>query len=110
MRSILLRTVQAPCRASCATRPSRTLSRLVNMAKRKREVEEEEAPRRKKKASGGSGVSTVVTLDFSKDTSEGRKKFKEGDYPFKVKTIKMGKSEQKGTPFCQVNLVHAKGS
>lgn len=80
------------------------------MAKRKREVEEEEAPRRKKKGSGGSGVSTVVTLDFTKDTSEGRKKFKEGDYPFKVKTVKMGKSEQKGTPYCQVNLVHAKGS
>jgi hypothetical protein len=96
------------------------------MAKKKRAVEDDEdeapvrrkkkrpvdddAPRRSKRSSGDSGVSTVVTLDFSKDTSEGRKKFKEGDYPFKVKSIKMGKSEQKGTPYCQVNLVHAKGS
>lgn len=80
--------------------------------KKKRKPVEDEAPvrRTKKRSTGGSGQSSVVTLDFSKDTSEGRKRFKPGDYPFKVKSIKMGHSEQKGTPFCQLNLVFGKGS
>lgn len=81
--------------------------------KKKRKPVEDEAPARRSKgrrSSGSSGQSSVVTLDFSKDTSEGRKKFKKGDYPFKVKSIKMGHSEQKGTPFCQLNLVFGKGS
>jgi|1186.fasta_scaffold331669_3 hypothetical protein len=74
------------------------------MAKRRRD-EEDETPRRKKKTSESSG-STVVTLDFSKDTSDGsRRHFPEGDYRFKVKGIKMGRSEQKGTPFCELTLV-----
>lgn len=79
--------------------------------KRAVEEDEDEAPvRRKKKRTsssrGESAGSSVVTLDFSKDTSEGgRRRFKEADYPFKVKAIKMGLSEQKKTPYCQVSLV-----
>lgn len=78
--------------------------------KKKRKVVDEAPARRSKRSSGGSGQSSVVILDFSKDTSEGRKKFKKGDYPFKVKGIKMGHSEQKGTPFCQLTLVFGKGT
>jgi hypothetical protein len=78
------------------------------MAKRRRDEEDEAPARRKKKrsvSSEGSG-STVVTLDFTKDDSDGgRRKFPEGDYRFKVKGIKMGTSEQKGTPYCQLTLV-----
>jgi len=74
--------------------------------KRKRTTDEDDAPRRSK----SSNSSSVVTLDFSKDTSEGRKKFRPGDYPFKVKSIKMGHSSQKHTPQCEIILVFGKGS
>lgn len=76
------------------------------MAKRRRDEEDEAPVRKKKRNASGSSSSTVVTLDFTKDTSEGgRRHFPENDYRFKVKSVKMGNSEQKGTPFCQLTLV-----
>lgn len=83
----------------------------VKRKKSKRAVEadaEIRGTRRKKKVSASKG-SSVVTLDFTKDESEGRKRFKEGDYLVKVLAVKMGHSEQKGTPFAEFTLVFREG-
>jgi hypothetical protein len=78
--------------------------------KKKRKVEEDEAPTRtKKRKVTTSKGSSVVTLDFSKDQSEGRKRFKEGDYLVKVLAVKMGHSEQKGTPMAEFTFVFKEG-
>jgi hypothetical protein len=69
--------------------------------------------RKRSEGTESAGTSkTVVTLDFSQVNDGGgrAKRYKAGDYLFKVKGIKMGHSEQKQTPFCQLNLAFKDGS
>lgn len=77
--------------------------------KKRKPVEDETPARRSKKKVSASKGSSVVTLDFTKDESEGRKRFKEGDYVVKVLAVKMGHSEQKGTPYAEFTLAFTEG-
>jgi ribosomal protein L12E/L44/L45/RPP1/RPP2 len=72
------------------------------MAKRTRSTE-----KGTKKAAG----EKTLVVDFSKDdgNSGGSRRFKEGDYKVKIKSVSLGHSKERETPFVQLALVFTEG-
>jgi hypothetical protein len=79
--------------------------------RRASEPDEDEVPRRKKRTTSGSSRSSSressrsepITIDFTKDESEGgRRRFPEGDYHVKYTGFKTGRSKEKDTPYVRV--------